>query len=249
MNTKTCKSCNKAKTLSNFHKDNKCSDGHRNVCKSCKLDQAAILKSQHIPDDMHGKVSTYKKRGCRCDLCIEEMRKIRREQAAKTRNPSYWIDRVITHGTLLGYSRAKCRCVACSEASHQYESSRWKSKSAEELKDFYARAKIHKWANRRKRRGLANKLTAQDRQVTRAYMELNKESLCYYCGKESQEMQWDHFFPIKLGGTNYWFNLKRSCKPCNQRKSGHCGTWNLLRYGESSHAHQESRSIRGWMVS
>ena len=38
----------------------------------------------------------------------------------------------------------------------------------------------------------------------------------------------DTYFPIAKGGTDHWWNLVRSCGPCNRRKHAYCGTWFIL---------------------
>lgn len=57
-----------------------------------------------------------------------------------------------------------------------------------------------------------------------------KDLPCFYCGA-TETHHVDHFFPIDKGGTDVWWNLRRSCQTCNLRKHTACGTAFLLRAG------------------
>lgn len=67
-----------------------------------------------------------------------------------------------------------------------------------------------------------------DRLLSNAYRIAIRYDPCFYCGAaETQED--DHFFPLSKGGTDHWWNLVRTCKPCNRTKRDTCGTAFMLR--------------------
>ncbi len=45
---------------------------------------------------------------------------------------------------------------------------------------------------------------------------------CQYCGerKGMRELNYDHVFPRKRGGSTVWENIATACYPCNDRKGG-----------------------------
>lgn len=51
-----------------------------------------------------------------------------------------------------------------------------------------------------------------------AYRAAHANDPCFYCKEHKDEMQYDHVYPIALGGTDHWFNLVRACKSCNMAK-------------------------------
>jgi len=53
---------------------------------------------------------------------------------------------------------------------------------------------------------------------------------CAYCGTAVTHHV-DHFFPLAKGGSGKWFNLCRTCQPCNNAKYTMCGTAFLLLSG------------------
>ena len=73
------------------------------------------------------------------------------------------------------------------------------------------------------------KLSLEDQRISIAYRKAIANDPCFYCGKRTSKMHTDHFFPLKKGGTNHWWNLVRSCQSCNDHKAAHCGTWFLLK--------------------
>ena len=86
-------------------------------------------------------------------------------------------------------------------------------------------AAIHR---RRQRRD--HGMDDMDRALSNAYRVAIRHDRCFYCGAaETQED--DHFFPLSKGGTDHWWNLVRTCKPCNRSKRNTCGTAFLLRSG------------------
>lgn len=76
-------------------------------------------------------------------------------------------------------------------------------------------------ANRRKG------LTATDLRISASYRALIASNPCHYCGGPSDEI--DHFYPVRLGGTDIWVNLVAACFACNNKKAARCGTWFILR--------------------
>lgn len=68
----------------------------------------------------------------------------------------------------------------------------------------------------RRRHGLV--MTPREIKKSVEYRKKIRDNECYYCHEIKPEMQWDHYYPLSLGGTDHWFNLVRACLPCNQRK-------------------------------
>lgn len=90
-------------------------------------------------------------------------------------------------------------------------------------------------ANPEKQRTKANNrrmkvaLPKEDRAIATEYRKAIKHDPCFYCGKTTEQMHDDHFFPISKGGTDHWYNLVKACPVCNVTKGAHCGTWFLLK--------------------
>ena len=72
----------------------------------------------------HGRMSTYNRRGCRCDECrrasAEFHAKMRRQRAAKLAAGEV----VVPHGKANTYINYACRCEDCTEAASKRRSSR-----------------------------------------------------------------------------------------------------------------------------
>lgn len=77
----------------------------------------------------------------------------------------------------------------------------------------YQRAK-----NSRRRHRVECSMSSQDKKDSVAWRVLIKDNPCFYCGSFSETMHDDHKNPVSLGGTDHWWNLVRSCQPCNQSK-------------------------------
>jgi hypothetical protein len=73
------------------------------------------------------------------------------------------------------------------------------------------------------------RMCREDRELSVAYRQAIRNDPCLYCGGPGEED--DHYFPVAKGGTDHWYNLVRSCLPCNRSKAAHCGTWFRLRMG------------------
>lgn len=85
----------------------------------------------------------------------------------------------------------------------------------------------------RRRRRSEVRMDEVDRLLSRLYRKAIRNDPCFYCGSaETHEV--DHFFPLSKGGTDHWWNLVRSCRPCNRGARGKgimCGTAFMLRRG------------------
>ena len=142
-----------------------------------------------------------------------------------------------THGTYTTYCIRKCRCQPCKDAANAYRAkyrNKNKAKIQAKQKRFYEnnpgytnswRAAnkeivLGYWASRR----LRVKLSKDDRLISAEYRKAIKNDFCHYCGKFSETMHDDHYFPLAKGGTDHWWNLVRTCAHCNLTKSNTCGT-------------------------
>lgn len=85
----------------------------------------------------------------------------------------------------------------------------------------------------RRRQRMEVRMDDVDRLLSRLYRLAIRNDPCFYCeAAETHEV--DHFFPLSKGGTDHWWNLVRSCRPCNRGPRGKqqmCGTAFLLRSG------------------
>jgi len=160
-------------------------------------------------------------RASRCKECLNAEQSQRRreradeinerERAKYARNPSrkraskaaYWQR---NREVILVRQRAKYRRVA-SERPEQYRA-----------------------ANARRKQRLKVRMDKTDKALSVAYRMAIRDDPCFYCGcRIPGDMHDEHFFPLAKGGTDHWWNLVRSCGPCNRRKHAYCGTWFLLK--------------------
>lgn len=163
------------------------------------------------------------------------------------------------HGTLQGYAYHKCRCIDCKAINAKqakayrkenpeyflaYERNRAKTPKRIKSRRKYSadnsvilseKARQFRLANLElyrayeSRRRKKQTLPKGDRVISVAYRVAIANDNCYYCNKVHEFMQDDHYFPLAKGGTDHWWNIVRSCRPCNQSKSAKCGTWYKLR--------------------
>ena len=70
--------------------------------------------------------------------------------------------------------------------------------------------------SRRRARGRVN-MTREDRELSVAYRLAIANDVCFYCKERPGEHD-DHYQSLANGGTDHWWNLVRSCPPCNWRK-------------------------------
>lgn len=101
----------------------------------------------------------------------------------------------------------------------------WKQNNKEKVLEYKA---VRRERNKRGK-------DAVDRLLSRAYRLAIATDPCLYCGRTTEEMNIDHFFPVAKGGLDVWLNLFRACSECNKSKSNRCGTWYHLRKGNFVH--------------
>ncbi len=70
----------------------------------------------------------------------------------------------------------------------------------------------------RQRRLSSAILTPEDIERTIEFRLKHIDDPCYYCGKYSERMAWEHLLPLSRGGADVWWNIERACKSCNSRK-------------------------------
>lgn len=94
----------------------------------------------------------------------------------------------------------------------QAKNKAWLEDNPEFRPAFDARRKIGRYAG----------MDAEDRSISTEYRKAIAIDPCYYCGIDDLSIPYevDHYCPIAMGGTDHWYNLVRSCRPCNRRKSG-----------------------------
>lgn len=71
---------------------------------------------------VHGKLSTYTNKGCRCEDCKAAAREYRQGLPKKPKKPRQ--RKEPEHGTYSRYTNHKCRCEACKAAGSEYFKSR-----------------------------------------------------------------------------------------------------------------------------
>lgn len=60
--------------------------------------------------------------------------------------------------------------------------------------------------------------TMEDYYIAVEYRFAIDSDACFYCGKIKDRMETDHIIPIKQGGLEVWWNLRKACKECNLAK-------------------------------
>lgn len=105
----------------------------RPACDPCRAANTAAQRerrerrlTESIPEDAHGKPSTYSDRNCRCRRCkvaYREWTSTRRKRATKAQ-PDIALMPAEEHGTLRGYKRWACKCEPCREAGRQDRATR-----------------------------------------------------------------------------------------------------------------------------
>lgn len=99
------------------------------ACDSCRAANTAAQRERHerrlaapIPDEAHGKPSTYSDRGCRCRRCKTAYRAWSKTRPARL--PKAAVDVAdmpdSDHGTWRGYTRWKCKCEPCRQAGRDH---------------------------------------------------------------------------------------------------------------------------------
>lgn len=108
------------------------------------------------------------------------------------------------------------------ERRRVYYQKRYQDNKEEILKRqrAYERANPHVRAGiNARRRSRTVILTPLDKKKSLLWREKIKNNPCYYCNLKTEEMHYDHYFALKLGGTDHWWNIVRACSDCNWLKS------------------------------
>lgn len=187
---------------------------------------------------------------------VERTRKLKAEAFTRRKNGTnqrFCVDCVAELPAIRG--RPSARCVPCQAAFRKAEDrkrnkdrtvsgerkvydKRYREDSRETIQANnrkYKRAhpEADQAAIHRRRQRIEVRMVDLDRLLSRLYRLAIRNDPCFYCGSaETHEV--DHFFPLSKGGTDHWWNLVRSCRPCNRGPSGKqktCGTAFMLRRG------------------
>ena len=108
------------------------------------------------------------------------------------------------------------------EQRRAYYQKRYQDNKEEILKRqrAYERANPHVRAGiNARRRSRTVILTALDKKKSLLWRDRIKNNSCFYCKGKTDEMHYDHYFALKLGGTDHWWNIVRACSECNWQKS------------------------------
>lgn len=89
--TLTCAACRKTKSAEYFGKSSRAWNGYSSYCLDCARTRTADAKAtrgSQLPEDRHGRVSTYEAFGCRCEKCRAAASEYRKQvnAARKARN-------------------------------------------------------------------------------------------------------------------------------------------------------------------
>lgn len=193
----------------------------------------------------------------RCEECQRRNTlRLKREGALRKRKATYVPRYCADCGAELpppdGSARPRVRCEPCAKAhrvAHDRERNRARTESGErkaydkryrEDSRETIRASNRKYkqahpetdlaAIHRRRQRRDHGMTDLDRLLSNAYRVAIRKDSCFYCGATVTQED-DHFFPLSKGGTDHWWNLVRTCKPCNRSKRNTCGTAFILRSG------------------
>lgn len=103
-------------------------------------------------------------------------------------------------------------------------------RKAEYVKQYAEDPAPWRAAKSRRRMRLDQKMVREDARISTDYRRAIASDPCFYCGSAETNCV-DHFFPLAKGGTDHWWNLVRSCTPCNSSKHAKCGTRFMLMAG------------------
>lgn len=132
----------------------------------------------------------------------------------------------------------------CKGCTSEYQR-QWRRNNPEYMRNYRKQIPAGKYKNPRQSQFLQARynlrkyrgMTECDLEISFGYRDAIELDPCRYCGVSDNrtEYQIDHYVPVSfphhpqgMTGTDVWYNLTRSCKSCNTRKSNHCGTWMLL---------------------
>jgi hypothetical protein len=210
---KYCPKCELVKSVTDFNKHKARSDGLQDYCRECtrQATQKYMENRRKTDPGLAIKQKEYMKKWR--DANREEINRKQRELQKTDEWKEY-------------------RKKWYKESDNYEYLKRWRAENPDKVKQYQQktdknRPEHHatKDANRRAQK----RLPLEDRQISTAYRKAIKNDLCFYCGQLIEEMHDDHFFPLAKGGTDHWYNLRRSCWVCNAYKGSHCGTWFMLR--------------------
>lgn len=114
--------------------------------------------------------------------------------------------------------RKRERWAANSERANATRRERYRITGGRERARRYRRANAEAsraTVARRKARG-NRAMDATDRFLSAEYRKAIANDPCTYCGAPGEHD--DHLLPLARGGTDHWWNLHRTCPPCNHRK-------------------------------
>lgn len=166
---------------------------------------------------IHGTTWTYRKYGCRCELCStakKQTNATRKYDAAAKQRRALRAAKGLPagdnrHGTNNGYRNLGCRCVQCVAANTKYERERYAK--------YPKRRQLMLEAQSRRRARIRGNYCEP---YKRADIYARDNGICYICKMPVAEDTWhlEHMQPILHGGADAPFNVAVSCPPCNLRK-------------------------------
>jgi 5-methylcytosine-specific restriction endonuclease McrA len=136
---------------------------------------------------------------------------------------NYAKNKEVKKAKVRAYNQATGASKKYYEANRQY----WQKRYQENKEEHQAREKAYRKANPEVRKAIKSRYRSKlvkgmsklDRKKSVLYRKKIKNNPCYYCGKCTDNMHDDHYYPIARGGTDHWFNIVRACSTCNQKKN------------------------------
>jgi hypothetical protein len=204
--TKTCRSCQEIKPLSDFHRNAKFRDGYQYSCKKC-----ACAKTQaYYRENAEKQRENAKDRRSKNNVVIRE--KARRHyqenrEMLKERRKGYYLqnrDAVIEKSKQYYYSHYEQR-----RATIKVSSVRWKRANPDAIRVL---------DSRRRARKIGNGGSHTVKQWLALKAQYDHRCLC--CGKQEPNvvLTEDHVVPIAKGGTDNIDNIQPLCLSCNCSK-------------------------------
>jgi len=217
---KQCTKCQETKSLDDFYREKRVSDGYQAQCKSCMREHKRLARQKNPNLDREyyqaNRERLQLKRKIKYSLDEEGRAKEREQQRLYYQK----------HREAL---KAKVRAYNKTNAAKISERNRLRRQDPDYVKVANERSRKYR-ANPANHKVLAHRTMQYYSRKYEAKGFSTKAQLqarwdyyggrCWICTDEAKEM--DHVIPLSKGGTNWPANLKPICRSCNARKSN---TW------------------------